>query len=223
MYSFALGWSSWPPMVVSSLHRASTSSSSGCFMSPSSFKMHVCIIFSVSIDFLYSSPMKRMLPSMRLRASRSLFSFRSLMSAFSSSVSSFFGASSFFSAPSALSSPSASFSSPSLASSSLASCRSSVVASLAASRIAVSPFSNSSWHLFSSTRLKVIFCPLVAEGSSNSTPVSTRFWARSEQRVAYSSQNVGSSSAFSNSCRISPMRVSAVSMPFSMIFCSSLS
>mmetsp|Transcript_59502 Transcript_59502/g.136467 ORF Transcript_59502/g.136467 Transcript_59502/m.136467 type:complete len:421 (-) Transcript_59502:2522-3784(-) len=65
MCVLALAWSMSLPMVVISLHRHSTDSSSGCSMSPSSLIRHSCMIFSVSMRCLYSSPMNRMLPSVR--------------------------------------------------------------------------------------------------------------------------------------------------------------
>mmetsp|Transcript_10979 Transcript_10979/g.46897 ORF Transcript_10979/g.46897 Transcript_10979/m.46897 type:complete len:200 (-) Transcript_10979:550-1149(-) len=68
MWLFALAWSSCPPMVLSSLQSASTSSSSGFSGSDRSFWMHVCMMRSESICFLNSSPMNRMFPSMRRRA-----------------------------------------------------------------------------------------------------------------------------------------------------------
>ena len=84
-YASAFGWSIIEPTVVKSFDKASTSSSSGSLgpssssspaavaasfpASPSlrSFWMHVCMIRSVSMDFLNNSPMNRMFPNIRRR------------------------------------------------------------------------------------------------------------------------------------------------------------
>uniref|UniRef100_A0A182VI19 Uncharacterized protein n=1 Tax=Anopheles merus TaxID=30066 RepID=A0A182VI19_ANOME len=54
------------PIVVSSLHRHSSDSSSST-SSCSSFMMHFSIMFALSCSCLYSAPMKRIVPSARLR------------------------------------------------------------------------------------------------------------------------------------------------------------
>mmetsp|Transcript_6358 Transcript_6358/g.23287 ORF Transcript_6358/g.23287 Transcript_6358/m.23287 type:complete len:201 (+) Transcript_6358:1788-2390(+) len=161
MWSFARAWSSCPPIVLRSLHSASTSSSSGFFVSPRSFIMHVCMMRSVSICFLKSSPMNLMLPSI-LRRAIVIRSSRS--SCFRRSVSSFSAADFSF-----LISPSSRFSSPAAPASSA-----SPVFPLAASMlscstalIAASPFSNSSWHLFRRTRLNVILFGSATSGSDS--------------------------------------------------------
>mmetsp|Transcript_30073 Transcript_30073/g.48349 ORF Transcript_30073/g.48349 Transcript_30073/m.48349 type:complete len:248 (-) Transcript_30073:8-751(-) len=94
--------------------------------------------------------------------------------------------------------------------------------SFSAALMAPSPFSNSSWHLLSSTLLKVIFL-----GSASASPVATEFgsinstWSakkrsfRAAHIMAYSSANVGSVSALSKICAIRPISVTASLMPSS--------
>ena len=132
--------------------------------------MHVCMMRSESICFLNSSPMNRMFPSMRRRAcskrsARSITARRSARSS-SSGVLGAAGAS-----PSSFSSAGGVGGASPASARALASAASS--ASFSAALIAVSPFSNSSWHLDRSTRLNVIttgFSGSGDAGSLNSTP-----------------------------------------------------
>mmetsp|Transcript_8892 Transcript_8892/g.37354 ORF Transcript_8892/g.37354 Transcript_8892/m.37354 type:complete len:208 (-) Transcript_8892:311-934(-) len=206
MWLFALAWSSCPPMVLSSLQSASTSSSSGFSGSDRSFWMHVCMMRSESICFLNSSPMNRMFPSMRrraccMRSARSISARRSARSR-SAAVMGAAGASpSSFSAGGGAS-PASAFAFASAASS----------ASFSAALMAVSPFSNSSWHLDRSTRLNVIttgFSGSGDAGSLNSTPSLRNRSESAAHIVAYSSANVGSVSALSKSWPMSPISVCA--------------
>ena len=78
--------------------------------------------------------------------------------------------------------------------------------------MAVSPFSNSSWHLDRSTRLNVIttgFSGSGDAGSLNSTPSLRNRSDSAAHIVAYSSANVGSVSALSKSWPMSPISVCA--------------
>lgn len=152
MWLLALAWSIDLPMVVISLHRHSTSSSSGFSMSPSSLIRHSCMIFSVSIFCLYSWPMKLMLPSMR---------FLALMRTCSCSAS--------FSFASSIS-----------GSASRCSCR-------------LFSFSNSSWHLLSSSRLNVCGLSSGLRSSGNSG----NFSAQRAHSMAYMWPKTGSKSALS--------------------------
>mmetsp|Transcript_34021 Transcript_34021/g.55109 ORF Transcript_34021/g.55109 Transcript_34021/m.55109 type:complete len:304 (-) Transcript_34021:755-1666(-) len=77
IYGFALTWSICSPIVASSLHRHSMFSSRGFSFSPSKTFMHSCMIFSVNNFFLNSSPINRILPSMRSRCFRSVASLSS--------------------------------------------------------------------------------------------------------------------------------------------------
>mmetsp|Transcript_12456 Transcript_12456/g.57687 ORF Transcript_12456/g.57687 Transcript_12456/m.57687 type:complete len:261 (+) Transcript_12456:1929-2711(+) len=218
MWDLASGLSMRRPMVAMSLHSASTSSSSGFFFSLSSFMMHVCMMRAVSISFLKSSPMKRMLPNMRrreslMRSSRFLILRRSSRSSSSGVLGlagtspSSFSSTAFSSSFSA--SPDAFFSASSISSCSTA-------------LMSASPFSNSSWHLFSNTRLKLIIRgPPSASGSqsgsTNSMLSARNLLLRCWHIVAYSSANVGSVRALSNSWAMRPMSVRASSIPSARI------
>mmetsp|Transcript_12298 Transcript_12298/g.40909 ORF Transcript_12298/g.40909 Transcript_12298/m.40909 type:complete len:246 (-) Transcript_12298:85-822(-) len=190
---------------------------------------------SLSICFLKSSPMNRMLPSIlrratRMRSSRSCTLRRSARSS-SSGVFGFAGASpssassaGFSCSGSCSGSGSGSPAATRAAAAALASAAS--ASSFSAALIAPSPFSNSSWHLESNTRLNVItvgFSGSGLAGSLNSTPSARNRSLSAAHIVAYSSANVGSVSALSNSCPIKPIRVCASSMPSSRIFSSSFS
>ena len=188
--------------------------------------MHVCMILSDSICFLNSSPMNRMFPSMRRRAWRMRSSrsctFRRSSKSSSSGVLGFLGAS-----PSSFSSSgSGSGSSTTSPASFLALSSAASNASFSAALIAPSPFSNSSWHFESKTRLNVIttgFSGSGDAGSLNSTPSARNRSLSAAHIVAYSSANVGSVNALSNNCPIKPISVCASSMPSSRIFSRSFS
>mmetsp|Transcript_10411 Transcript_10411/g.21372 ORF Transcript_10411/g.21372 Transcript_10411/m.21372 type:complete len:208 (-) Transcript_10411:133-756(-) len=79
----------------------------------------------------------------------------------------------------------------------------------------VSPFSNSSWHLLSRTRLKLTFLPSFSNSGS---------WSRRvEQSCAYSSQKVGSERDLSKIWSIRPTRLFSWSNLISTSFKISLS
>ena len=226
MCSLARAWSSCDPMVLRSLHSASTSSSSG-FSSGNSLTTHVCMMRSVSICFLKSSPMKRMFPSIRRRAT-SIASARCWSFLRSSSSSSSFvlglGGTSPSSSGFSLSSA-ASFGASSPAATRALSSAASLIA-FSASLMAPSPFSNSSWHRINRTRLNVItfgFSGSSLAGSLNSTPSARNRSESCWHIAAYSSANVGSVSALSKSCAMSPMSVCASPMPSSKTFSKSFS
>mmetsp|Transcript_13186 Transcript_13186/g.37153 ORF Transcript_13186/g.37153 Transcript_13186/m.37153 type:complete len:222 (-) Transcript_13186:1867-2532(-) len=181
------------PMVLISLHRHSTSSVLGDSTLPSSLTMHSCMMRSVSIFFLYSCPMNWMLPSMRRRALRSSLYF------LTSSI--FFCLASSTISPSSPSAPSFPLSSPPSSSPPLASlsfCSFSHTAFMAAS-----PRSNSSWHLLSSTRLKVTSRPLAGSGNLGNRSLTY------SHRLAYISQKVVSVRALSKIWSMKPTSVLA--------------
>mmetsp|Transcript_224 Transcript_224/g.647 ORF Transcript_224/g.647 Transcript_224/m.647 type:complete len:276 (+) Transcript_224:1760-2587(+) len=224
------------PLVRSILHRHSTSSCLGLFTSPTSLTMHSCMMRSVSIFLLYSCPMNWILPSIRCRALYSLAASRasSILMRCLACAGVSFGFSVSIS-PSSLSSPSGL--AADLASSSLFSASPSAAASSSSSSssvspeaffsaaafsrastafIALSPASNSSWHLLSSTRRKVMFsflAPSVAGASGSSKPGSLAFSCTHSS--AYSSVKVTSVSALSKIRSMRPRRVLAEVTPTS--------
>mmetsp|Transcript_17148 Transcript_17148/g.37024 ORF Transcript_17148/g.37024 Transcript_17148/m.37024 type:complete len:408 (+) Transcript_17148:1758-2981(+) len=214
--------SSWPPTVIISLHRHSTSSARGFCSSMSSCMIQLCMIFSVSRRALYSWPMNWMLPNIRLRALRSSSAFLAssclafcsascTISPSSTSSPSFFASP--FSVASSLGCFSAGAADSSLAGfSPLAAASADFFSRSATACMAAVPFSNSSWHLLSSRRLKSIFF----SGFSGLSNEGSKGWMV-RQRLAYISQNVVSTSALSKIWSIRPSRVFWCEIPTSMI------